>query len=138
MSRLRGTRSRRRGNNTSRSPVINSQHHHVDGNGAVLARISIKQDGTEEVRNKEYHMSGLTSIAPSSPETAARITCSFDLSQKVYGNGAAVMCSVSLVVNNTEEAIAHAFDLARAICAEEGEAALHAATATHKKVTHES
>lgn len=136
MSRLRGTRSQRRGDNTSSASVINTQHH-VDGNGAVLARISIKQDGTEQVLNKEYHMSGLNSIAPSSPETAAKVTCSFDLSQKVYGNGAGVMCSVTLVVDNNEQAISHAFDLARSICAEEGEVALKVAAETHGRVTHE-
>ena len=138
MSRSRGTRTRQRGNKPLYANVINSQNHHVAGEGVVLARISIKQDGSEEVLNKEYHMSGLTSIAPSSPETAAKVTCSFDLSQKVYGNGAAVMCSVSLVVDNTEESISQAFNLARAICAEEGEAALHVAADTHRKVTHES
>ena len=138
MSRSRGTRTQRRGNKTLSANVISSQSHHVDGEGVVLARISIKQDGSEEVRNKEYHMSGLTSIAPSSLETAAKVTCSFDLSQKVYGNGAAVMCSVPLVVNNTEESISHAFNLARAICAEEGEVALRVATDTHRKVAHEN
>lgn len=55
----------------------------------------------------------------------AKITLSYDLSNKNYGNGASVMCSISLTVNQDEDTISHAFLLARSVCAEEAERALN-------------
>lgn len=54
----------------------------------------------------------------------AKITLSFDLSNKNYGNGASVMCSISLTVNQDADTISQAFLLARAVCSEEAERAL--------------
>lgn len=133
MSRSRGKRTPSRDNKHSTADVINTEHH-VDGAGAVLARISLKKDETEQVFNKEYHMAGLIDLAPRRAETAAKITCSFDISSKHYGNGASVMTSVTLVVDNTDEAIARGFDIARAVCEEEGASAL----AVAKNLHHES
>jgi hypothetical protein len=54
----------------------------------------------------------------------AKITMSFDLSNKSYGTGASVMCSVTLTVNQDAETLATAFLHARSICVEETERAL--------------
>jgi hypothetical protein len=83
-------------------------------------------------------MTGLSDIAPTSAENSAKITVSFDLSSKSYGNGAGIMCSVTLNCKQDEESIKLGYDLARAICEAEGEEALRRAQDTFNRVISES
>jgi len=78
-------------------------------------------------------MTGLSNIAPAPSEDAAKITVSFDLASKSYGNGCGVMCSVTLNCKQDEESIKLGFDIARSICETEGEAALHKAQETFNR-----
>tara|TARA_B100000927_G_scaffold37360_1_gene26794 strand:+ start:157 stop:474 length:318 start_codon:yes stop_codon:yes gene_type:complete len=66
-------------------------------------------------------------------DNPAKITVSVDLSNKQYGNGVAVMCSLSLNVDQEENAVAHAFAIASTIAAEEGHAALANAQVMYDK-----
>jgi len=136
MSRSRGTRTSSSGPKLPRKSEINTEH--VDASATCNVLISNTQDGQESVYTKEYHMAGLSDITPRSPEQSAKVTCSFDLSAKSYGNGAAVMCSVTLNSAQDEESIGMAFNIARAICEEEGAEALRMAQATFDRVSREN
>jgi hypothetical protein len=137
MSRTRGTATRSRGlNPPTKSEITKTQH--TDASASCNVLISNTKNGQESVYTKEYHMAGLSDIAPRSPDQGAKVTCSFDLSTKSYGNGAAVMCSVTLNSAQNEDAIRTAFTIARAICEEEGAEALRMAQTTFQRVAHES
>lgn len=107
---------------------------HTDASASCNVLIHNTYDGTAEVYTKGYAMSGLSKIAPSSGEDSAKITVSFDLSTKSYGNGAGIMCSVTLNCKQDEESIKLGYDLARAICEAEGEEALQKAQDTFNRV----
>lgn len=85
-------------------------------------RMTIKTARCEDSYTKTVEMPvNLHEIAG---DGKAKITLSYDLSNKNYGNGASVMCSISLTVNQDADTIEHAFLLARAVCSEEAERAL--------------
>lgn len=86
-------------------------------------RLTIKTARCEDTYTKTVEMPvDLHEIAG---DGKAKITLSYDLSNKSYGNGASVMCSLSLTVNQDAETISHAFLLARAVCSEEATRALN-------------
>ena len=137
MSRLRGTRTRSSGTKRKIKSAIKTVEH-VDASASVEVLIHNTHGGTQEVYTKGFAMTGLSEIAPSSTENSAKITVSFDLSSKSYGNGAGVMCSVTLNCAQSEEAIKLGYDIARSICETEGEEALRKAQDTFNRVVSES
>lgn len=89
----------------------------------ALVRMTIKTARCEDTytRNVEVPMLMLQHLAG---DGKAKITMSFDLSNKSYGTGASVMCSVTLTVNQDDDTVAEAFELARTICVDETQRAL--------------
>lgn len=137
MSRFRGTRSRLSG----QKPKIKSEIktvEHIDASASCHVLIHNTHSGTQEVYTKGFAMTGLSDIAPTSAENSAKITVSFDLSSKSYGNGAGIMCSVTLNCKQDEESIKLGYDFARSICETEGEEALRKAQDTFSRVISES
>jgi hypothetical protein len=131
MSRSRGTRSAQKGVKAIPKTEI------TEGEGSVRVSKSVTIDKVEETFHKEYTMQGLNDlINPNGPNM--KITCSFDLSSKNYGNGASVMCSATIEVSQDEGALARGFEILRAVCEEEGAAALTSAQNTHRRVCGES
>lgn len=137
MSRSRGTRTRRNGLKNPSEPVIKPTEL-IDASASCSVSIYNTHTDHEEVYTKEYGMAGLSDITPKSPEQAAKITVSFDLSSKSYGNGPSIMCSVTLVCNQDEDSVGTGFNIARAICEQEGEIALLRARDIFDRVTRES
>jgi hypothetical protein len=139
MSRSRNTRTR--SSATKRKIRIKSKIktvEHVDASASAKVLINNTHNGTAEVYTKEFAMLGLSKIAPSPTEDSAKITVSFDLSSKHYGNGAGIVCSVTLNCRQDEQSIKLGYDLARAICETEGEEALRRAQDTFNRVVSES
>lgn len=137
MSRSRGTRTQSSGHKPKTETAIRTAEM-IDASASCSVSIRNTKNDTEEVYTKEFYMSGLSDIAPKSPETSAKITVSFDLSSKSYGNGAAVMCSITLNCAQNEESVSMGYEMARAICEEEGAAALSRARETFDRVMRES
>ena len=133
MSRFRGIRSQSNGQKRKIKPAIKTVEH-IDASVSANVLIHNTHDGTAEVYQKGFAMTGLSAIAPSSNEDSAKITVSFDLSSKSYGNGAGIMCSVTLNCRQDEESIKLGYDIARSICEAEGEEALRKAQDTFNRV----
>lgn len=136
MSRLRGTRTRSNGTKRKIKSAIKTVEH-VDASASANVLIHNTHNGTVEVYQKGFAMTGLSAIAPSSTEDSAKITVSFDLSSKSYGNGAGIMVSVTLNCRQDEESIKLGYDIARSICETEGEAALIKAQDTFNRAVSE-
>jgi hypothetical protein len=137
MSLSKAIRSRSNGRKRKTKSEITTTEH-VDASASCSVLVYNTHDGTQEVYTKGFAMTGLSDIAPTSAENSAKITVSFDLSSKSYGNGAGIMCSVTLNCKQDEESIKLGYDLARSICETEGEAALFRAQDTFNRVTSES
>ena len=133
MSRSRGTRGLFTGPKKKVKSEIKTIEH-KDASATCEVQIHNTHNNAVEVYTKGFAMTGLSEIAPSSTEDSAKITVSFDLSSKSYGNGAGIMCSVTLNCKQSEGAIKLGFDLARSICEMESEAALHKAQDTFNRV----
>jgi len=89
--------------------------------GRAQVRLTVKTARCEDtyVKSMEVPMDHLAG------DGKAKITMSFDLSNKSYGTGASVMCSLTLTVNQDPATISEAFMLARAVCVEETERAIN-------------
>jgi len=62
----------------------------------------------------------------------ARVTCSFDLSDKDFGAGFGAHCTVSLTVNQSEEDVERASDIAAALASQYTEDAVKVAEALYQ------
>lgn len=132
MSRSRGTRIPSNGPKKKVKSEIKTIEH-KDATATCEVLIHNTYNNFVNTYTKGFAMTGLSDIAPAPSEDAAKITVSFDLSSKSYGNGCGVMCSVTLNCKQDEESVKLGFDIARSICETEGEAALHKAQETFNK-----
>jgi hypothetical protein len=137
MSLFRGTRSRSSGQKKKIKSAIKTVDK-IDASASCSVCIINTRNNTSNVYTKEFAMTGLHAIAPASTEDSAKITVSFDLSSKTYGNGAAIMCSVTLNCKQDEESISMGYNIARSICESEGAEALIKAQETFQRVQSES
>lgn len=136
MRRSRGTRTQPSGiKQTTKSEIKTKEH--IDASVSADVVIRNTYNNTTQVYTKGYAMSGLSAIAPSSHEESAKITVSFDLSAKSYGNGAGIMVSVTLNCKQNDASVKLGYDLARSICEAEGEEALRKAQEVFERTIRE-
>lgn len=105
----------------------------TEGTASIQVRQASTLNMVEETYHKEIAIMGLNDILSSDPARNAKITVSYDLSAKTYGNGASVMCSVTINAEQAEEPMRRGFEIARAICEEEGAAAMVSAQEVHRR-----
>ena len=97
--------------------------------------LTISYNGSERVITKYFEeqdmLDNILSVDNLNP---AKLTMSYELSNKSYGNGASVMVSISLNVDQDEGAIQDAALVAKSILAHEAEGALAEAQTLHQKL----
>ena len=94
-------------------------------------KVELTVDGKTYIKNEECPM--LDSRYTDPNKEPSKITVSCDLSNKSYGNGAAVMASITVVCDQNEEAVQQAFLMASSIVTQEAKTALQEAENVFKE-----
>ena len=98
--------------------------------------LTISYNGSEKIITKKFEEEEmLESILSVDNPHPAKLTMSYELSNKSYGNGASVMVSISLNVDQDEGAIQDASLVAKSILAHEAEGALAEAQSLQQKLS---
>ena len=102
-------------------PVLGAVHYRVEiGDERRYFDKIITEEDVDMPRDKLEALVG---------DGQARVTCSFDLSDKDFGAGFGAHCSVSLTVNQSEDDVDRAADIASSLACRYTEEAVGVATA---------